>query len=68
MNKKLQDYAKQDLRRNLAKCTEKQKLMFKRMYAKGNLDLPMKTVIDNMEMEHLDRAMRQVQRTLDRSR
>ena len=41
-------------------------MMFKRMYAKGNLDMNINDVVDNMPEEKLDWAMQQVERTLSK--
>lgn len=65
MNELLEKFARDTLKGNLAKCTDSQQLMFKRMYSHKNLDLPIDEVVDNMPMERLDRAMKQVQRTLE---
>lgn len=61
----LSDYAKTYLKENLLRCTIEQKLMFKKMYTKGEvLDLPIEDVVDNMNDDQLDRAIDQVMRTI----
>jgi hypothetical protein len=60
----LNDYAREYLKENLLSCSFEQRLMFKRMYAKGNLDLPIKDVVDNMDENKLDCAIDQVMRTI----
>ena len=68
MNDQLQHYARETLKENLAKCTDAQQLLFKRMYSFKNLKLPIADVVDNIEVKGLDWAMQQVQRTLDKNR
>lgn len=64
MNENLQQYARQTLKDGLAQCTEPQKMLFKRIYSHGNLELPISDVVDKMESDKLDWAMQQVQGTL----
>ena len=64
MNEELKSYAQSYLKHNLILCTEGEQLVFKRMYAKGNLDLTINEVVDNMEVDKLDWTMQQVQRTI----
>ena len=64
MNNELQDFARESLKKGLAKLGEKQQLMFKRMYSHKNLELTMNEVVDAMPEEKLDWAMQQVQRTI----
>lgn len=65
MNDKLKNFAKNSLREGLAKCTEAEVIMFKKMYAEGDLTLPIGEVVEKMDEKKLDWAMTQVQRTLD---
>lgn len=67
MNNQLQSYARNVLKDGLSKCNDAQQLLFKRMYAKGNLDLSIGEVVDNMEDDKLDWAMQQVGSTLAKS-
>lgn len=64
MNDKLQNYARSELKKMLAKCTEPQQLLFKRMYSHSDLTLDINSVVDNMPEDKLDWAMQQCQRTL----
>jgi len=64
MNETLTIYAREQLKEGLAKCTDGNILLFKRMYSHENLELPISEVVDNMPDEKLDWAMRQVERTL----
>ena len=64
MNEAIQEFARIQLKEMLAKCTEAQQLMFKRMYSHTDLDLDIESVVDNMPEEKLDWAMRQCQQTL----
>jgi len=66
MNESLQKFARENLIQNLALCTEKEQLFFKRMYSHDNLALPIEQVVANMSEEKLDWAMQQVQRTVDK--
>jgi len=56
--------ARDTLKDGLSKCSDAQQHLFKRMYAKGNLDLSIGEVVDSMEDEKLDWAMQQVDSTL----
>jgi hypothetical protein len=64
MNEQLQTYARRKLKEGLSQCSDEEQLLFKRMYAGGNLDLPINDVVDSMEAEKLDWAMEQVQGNL----
>ena len=66
MNNQLQGYARTSLKEGLSKCTEGQQMMFKRMYANGNLSAGINDVVDNMPDDKLDWAMQQVERTLSK--
>ena len=64
MNKILAEFARQNLKDGLAKCTTEQVMFFKRMYSHNNLDAEIKSVIEMMPENKLDWAMQQVQRQL----
>ena len=66
MNEQLQAHARDTLKEGLAQCSDGEQLLFKRMYAHGNLDMPINEVVDNMDTDRLDWAMDQVKRTLDK--
>ena len=66
MNDELQKHARSCLKEGLGKCTDGEKLKFKRLYANGSLGLSVNDVVDLMEADKLDWAMQQVQRTLDK--
>lgn len=68
MNKQIEEFARNTLKEGLARCTEEQQLVFKRMYSHKNLELPINDVVDGTETERLDWAMEQVQRTLDKNK
>ena len=68
MNSELQQFARNQLKIKLAKCTEKQQRFFKQMYAHGNLELSINDVIDKMDNDKLDWAMQQVQTTLNKKK
>ena len=67
MNEALQKIARTELKKRLAQCTEEQRLFFKRMYSHKNLDKPIEEVVDEMDESRLDWAMKQVERTLDKT-
>ena len=64
MNNTLQEFAKNQLKNGLLKCSEKQQLLFKRMYSHNNLDKSIDEVINDMPEDKLDWAMQQVEKTL----
>jgi len=66
MNKELEEFARNSLKDGLSKCTDGQKLMFKRMYAGGDLGMDINSVVDQMEAGKLDWAMIQIERTLNK--
>lgn len=66
MNLFLETSARDFLKENIISCTEEQQFLFKRMYAKGNLELDIMDVIDNMDESKLDWAMQQVSTTLSK--
>lgn len=79
MNEQLQKFARKTLKDGLAKCTEDQQVLFKRMYipwafgiinenrklTDEELATQINDVVDKMPDDKLDWAMQQVQRTLD---
>ncbi len=68
MNEKLLSFAKDELKHGLEQCTDDQVLMFKRMYSHGNLKASINEVVEAIPEDKLDRAMQQVQRTLDKKK
>ncbi|MCG7904425.1 MAG: hypothetical protein JAY60_18610 [Candidatus Thiodiazotropha weberae] len=67
MNQKLQDYARSELKKGLANCTDGQREKFKLMYSHKDLTLPIDEVVDRMPEDNLDWAMQQVDRTLQKN-
>lgn len=65
MNNELQAFARQSLKEGLAKLTKGNHLVFKRMYANDDLDADINDVVDALDADKLDRAMQQVQRSVD---
>ena len=63
MNKRLAEWARNDLVAELSHCTEGQQLKFKRMYSHDNLDMSISEVVANMPDDKLDWAMQQVMNT-----
>lgn len=66
MNKYLEKFARDALKKDLAQCTTEQQHRFKQMYAKGMLGMPIDNVVTNMYIDRLDCAMMQVKRTLEK--
>lgn len=64
MNKRLQIFARWFLKKTILQCTSGQQDVFKRMYGYNETDLF--KIIDNMPEEKLNRAMEQVERTLEK--
>ena len=64
MNQELQDFARKTLKEGLEKCTDDQRLIFKRMYSHKDLEKPIDAVVDQMPAEKLSWAMDQVKRTV----
>ena len=65
MNSKIEAFARETLKSQLAGLTPENHRLFKLMYSPGKPDLPIKTVVDEMPAEKLDWAMQKVQRTVD---
>jgi len=69
MNKQLQDFARQTIKEGLALLPESAHRMFIKMYAGGtgyNMGVDVNMVVDEMAADHLDWAMQQVQRSVDK--
>ncbi len=66
MNKELENYARQNLKDNISKCTDAEKVLFARMYGRFGYNDNIYTVIDGMDPDKLDWAMTQVKNTLDK--
>lgn len=67
MNDTLQIFARNMLKAGLAECSPGQQHRFKQMYADGNLELPINTVVDTMPCHRLDWAMQQVEATIQKN-
>lgn len=63
MNDKLQQFARQSLNDDLAKCTEAEQLVFRRIYCPSDLAKPLSEVVESIPAEKLSWAMEQVDRT-----
>ncbi len=66
MNDKLRNFARNELKSELSKLPEKNHMVFKRMYANGNLEMDINDCVDLMPDDTLDWAMQQVQRTINK--
>ncbi len=62
-NETLNKYAREQIKKGLAQCTDAQCRLFKQMYAHGKFEMPINDVVDNMPEEKLDWAMQQVKRS-----
>lgn len=63
-NETLKNSAREIIKSLLAQCTEGQQMMFKRMYANGNLEMPINDVVDQMDPDKMDHATSQCERTV----
>ena len=62
MNEILEKYARRWIKDHLLRCTIPQQTLFKRLY--GNLDMPLDQVIREININKLELAIDQIQRTL----
>ena len=67
MNETLKRFATDYLKELLNKCTDRQRMLFKRMYSHKNLELSINDVVDQMEEDKLDRATSQCERTVKKN-
>lgn len=67
MNSQLREYAIRKIKDDLKQCTPAQQLMFKRMYAGGDLEKPLHEVVDQMTDDKINRALDQVAATLKKN-
>jgi DNA polymerase III delta prime subunit len=63
MNKKIANFAREELKKGLSRCGPSQQHLFKQMYAR-KLDMDVDAIVDEMDDEKLSWAMKQVDRTL----
>ncbi len=64
MNKQLQDFARTEIKKGLANCSKKQRVVFRRLYSHENLGLPINKIVDKLDADELDWTMEQVKNTL----
>lgn len=66
MNKQLQKFARDTIKKGLGQCGVEQQTLFKQMYAHdlNPLETFIDDIVDNMDESKLDWAMQQVQATL----
>lgn len=64
MNDKIQQFARDSIKRGLNMLPEQNRIVFNRMYSPDDLYADINTVVDNMPSDRLDWAMQQVERTL----
>jgi hypothetical protein len=65
MNKNIQDFARNYIKDGLKKLPERCTVIFKKMYANGNMVLDIEHVVDKMPEDKLDWAMQQVNRSIE---
>ena len=65
MNPVLEKFARDTLKNDLALLPDDWQHRFKQMYAGGKLDKDINDVVDAMDTDRLDRAMEQVQYSLN---
>ncbi len=65
-NQTLINIAKSILKELLSQCTEEEQLQFKRMYSNNHLDMPINEVVDKMNIENIDWAISQCERTIEK--
>ena len=66
MNKQLQKFARNELKKGVAKLPERWQELFKRMYGPKNSKLSIDATIDNMPEDKLDWAMTQVEKSIEK--
>lgn len=64
MNKQLEEFARTSIKDGLSELTEHHHNLFKRMYSPNDLTLSIDEIVYNMDVDELDWAMQQIQRTL----
>lgn len=65
MNEQLQKFARDELKKGLAQLPKSWQHRFKQMYApKGQLDLAIDKVVDQIPVDHLDWAMTQTKNSV----
>lgn len=67
MNKTLSKSGRDILKGLLAKCTDAQQLMFKRMYSHKNIEVSIDKAVDNMDDSKIDHAISQCERTVEKN-
>ena len=68
MNNELQTFARNTILDGLKQCNEGQQLLFKRMYAHGNLEKSIDDTVAQLEVEKLDWAMQQIAATIKKNK
>lgn len=68
MNRSVTAFIRKELKAGLAQVSENSQLLFKRMYANGELEKHINDVVDDMPEEKLDWALTQVERTIEQNK
>lgn len=63
-NEAIINFTKNEIKSGLEKLNDDCQMLFKRMYSHNNLNLTIQEAVDGMEIEELDWALSQVQRSL----
>ncbi len=66
MNEELQQFARKRILEDLSLCTDGEKHIFKRMYAKGKMETPIEEIVEKMDSDKLSWAMEQIKRTIEK--
>lgn len=66
MNEELQQFARKRILEDLRLCTDAEKNIFKRMYAKGKMETSIEEIVEKMDIDKLSWAMEQIKRTIKR--
>jgi len=64
VNEQMQQFARDQIKDGLSKCTSGERNLFKRMYSHQDLDATIEDAVDAMDEDKLDWAMQQISRTL----
>lgn len=65
MNKTVANFTREQIKTGLKQLPESWQFLFKRMYSHNNLELDIDTVVYNIPDEKLERALQQVENSLE---
>ena len=64
MNKTVVKFIREQIKKGLAQLTDKNRMLFNRMYSYDNLNKPVNEVVDNILEDKLNWALTQVENSL----